>query len=82
MIKKIHIKIKHLEINILIGRNGIDLLNRNIREFRLWIKGRIKRRLLIGRMINECFVFYAIFVFMLFIYLFIILYSYQNIIKK
>lgn len=59
MIKKIHIKIKHLEINILIGRNGIDLLNRNIREFKLWIKGRIKRRLLIGKMINECFVFYA-----------------------
>lgn len=63
MIKKIHIKIKHLEINIRIGRNGIGLLSRNIREFRLWIKGRIKRRLLIGRMINECFVFYAICVF-------------------
>jgi hypothetical protein len=68
MIKKIHIKIKHLEINILIGRNGIDLLNRNIREFRLWIKGRIKRRLLIGRMINECFVFYVCYLCIYVIY--------------
>jgi hypothetical protein len=66
MIKKIHIKIKHLEINILIGRNGIGLLNRNIREFRLWIKGRIRRRLLIGKMINECFVFMLLCVICLF----------------